>query len=346
MSNNPSTEKQQKTFSEFSTGIVRLNLKKNKTNVLFSTNKDDNTPFESDLANLLEQMKTQNQEIKNIGTATAQIPTQNEPTINFAPVTEPLINPHSSELMNNILSTHNDPDSHPKQSLDFNFNIVNKDTFNSNLSSFANSIQKDPLLISTINNTQDVKLKPSIIKEIKDIEELSIDSKNIDNKPLIQSKDPFEINTSQPFNAVNSNQSIKQSTNYLINPKISSNMGFIVEMDSEQFDKNQSVKETKNLIDTIPIAESHRENINFDDNDIVVSANDSKKESEEREERERDRLLKEEEERLERERKEKEEKEKKELERIKKERLEKEKKEREEKERRAKERREKREKER
>ena len=346
MSNNPSTEKQQKTFSEFSTGIVRLNLKKNKTNALFSTNKDDNTPFESDLANLLEQMKTQNQEIKNIGTATAQIPTQNEPTINFAPVTEPLINPHSSELMNNILSTHNDPDSHPKQSLDFNFNIVNKDTFNSNLSSFANSIQKDPLLISTINNTQDVKLKPSIIKEIKDIEELSIDSKNIDNKPLIQSKDPFEINTSQPFNAVNSNQSIKQSTNYLINPKTSSNMGFIVEMDSEQFDKNQSVKETKNLIDTIPIAESHRENINFDDNDIVVSANDSKKESEEREERERDRLLKEEEERLERERKEKEEKEKKELERIKKERLEKEKKEREEKERRAKERREKREKER
>ena len=108
-------------------------------------------------------MKNQNQEIKNIGNTTTSITPKTENTVNINPIIEPVNNnPHSSELMNNILSTHNDPDSHPKQSLDFNFNIIQKDTFNSNLSSFANSIQKEPFLISTINNTQDTKIKPSI----------------------------------------------------------------------------------------------------------------------------------------------------------------------------------------
>ena len=66
MSNEP--EKQPKTFEEFSNGIVRLNLKHKKSNQREEkVVKEESSPFESDLANLLEQLKSQNTEIKNIG---------------------------------------------------------------------------------------------------------------------------------------------------------------------------------------------------------------------------------------------------------------------------------------
>ena len=89
MSNQPNEEKPQKTFSEFQSGLVNLNLKRNKKRQANKgTDNKENDPFESDIANLLEQLKNQNNEIKNIGNS------KNEININLKPsVPQPIIQP-------------------------------------------------------------------------------------------------------------------------------------------------------------------------------------------------------------------------------------------------------------
>lgn len=356
MSNQPNEEKPQKTFSEFQSGLVNLNLKRNKKRQANkgSDNKE-NDPFESDIANLLEQLKNQNNEIKNIGNST------NEININLKPsVPQPIIQPKTQSDINIGPSL-------PKQSLDFNFNIVTRDPGGNYSSSFSSSPTKKeinqpyyaPQIIqsSSVLNT---KPKNSVIQEIQDVEELSIDSKNNKKESEIKPKvynnieegntnAPFDFSNSQAFHIENNpsnkqkndlltsgDNNLKMSTNYFLNPKQSNNMGFVVEMDSDVFDKdkNQSSKGLVNEIDKVPIVSSHRDELkpelnnefNFDVNEIVNNLSDGeekeKQEQKEREEKERR-------EREEKEKKEQEERKRKEKEREEREREEKEREERE-----------------
>lgn len=388
MSNQPKEEKPQKSFSEFQSGLVNLNLKRNrKRQANKGTDNKENDPFESDIANLLEQLKNQNNEIKKIGNSTNEINSNLKSS-----VPQPIFQPKNQSAINV------GPDL-PKQSLDFNFNIVTKDPGGNYSSSFSSSPTKKEIIqpyyppqIIQQSSVLNSKPKNSIIQEIQDVEELSIDSKNNkteENEPKQKlnknieggnTNTPFDFSNSQTFHIENNpsnkqkndllisgDNNLKGSNNNFVNPQQSNNLGFVVEMDSDAFDKDkkQSSKGFVNEIDKVPLASSHRAELkpelnnefNFDVNEIVNSLSDDEekekeeqreklendkreREEKEREERERDRILKEEEERLERERLEKEEEERKEIERIKKERLEKEKKEKEEKEKKLKEKRE------
>ena len=364
MSNEP--EKQQKTFEEFSNGIVRLNLKNKKSNPQEEkVVKEESFPFESDLANLLEQLKAQNTEIKNIGN-TLSLP-KTDFKLNLNPIidTKPIEEEKSIQkepIVEN--KTQNQP------IINFGFDFNNIDPYNSNSNNKNNNV--DPFTTNVeVNYFSDFNqgnIEPIVVpsvkgnKNVNDVNTETVPDKKETPLPTEELHEkPFDFNNSEAFHIepnqnkndlMNSGADVLQSTNYLLNPKTSNNNGFVFETESDQGKNN---KENKNQVETLPILESQIENshpkdtlgneFDFDVNDIVnhLSENvDKEKEEKERiekEEREKlEKIQREEQERLEKERKEKEEEEQREIERLLKEKEEKERLEREEEEKREKER--------
>ena len=364
MSNEP--EKQQKTFEEFSNGIVRLNLKNKKSNPQEEkVVKEESSPFESDLANLLEQLKAQNTEIKNIGN-TLSLP-KTDFKLNLNPIidTKPIEEEKSIQkepIVEN--KTQNQP------IINFGFDFNNIDPYNSNGNNKKNNV--DPFTTNVeVNNFSDFNqgnIEPIAVpsvkgnKNVNDVNTETVPDKKGTPLPTEELHEkPFDFNNSEAFHIepnqnkndlMNSGADVLQSTNYLLNPKTSNNNGFVFETESDQGKNN---KENKNQVETLPILESQIENshpkdtlgneFDFDVNDIVnnLSENEDKEKEEkeriEKEEREKlEKIQREEQERLEKERKEKEEEEQREIERLLKEKEEKERLEREEEEKREKER--------
>lgn len=364
MSNEP--EKQQKTFEEFSNGIVRLNLKNKKSNPQEEkVVKEESSPFESDLANLLEQLKAQNTEIKNIGN------TLSLPKTDFKLNLNPIIDTKPIEEEKSIQKepiVENKTQNQPINNFGFDFNNI--DPYNSNSNNKNNNV--DPFTTNVeVNNFSDFNqgnIEPIVVpsvkgnKNVNDVNTETVPDKKETPLPTEELHEkPFDFNNSEAFHIepnqnkndlMNSGADVLQSTNYLFNPKTSNNNGFVFETESDQGKNN---KENKNQVETLPILESQIENshpkdtlgneFDFDVNDIVnnLSENEDKEKEEkeriEKEEREKlEKIQREEQERLEKERKEKEEEEQREIERLLKEKEEKERLEREEEEKREKER--------
>ena len=347
MSNEP--EKQPKTFEEFSNGIVRLNLKHKKSNQREEkVVKEESSPFESDLANLLEQLKSQNTEIKNIGN------TLSLPKTDFKLNLNPIIDTKPIEEEKNIQKEPIVENNQPINNFGFDFNNI--DPYNSNANNKNNNV--DPFMTNVeVNNFPECpqgNIEPIVVPSFKG----NINVNDVNKETVPEKKDtplsieelnekPFDFNNSEAFHIepnqnkndlITSGVDILQSTNYLLNPKASNNNGFVFEPESEQGKNN---KESKNQVETLPIVESQIENshpkdtlgneFDFDVNDIVnnLSENGDKeieeKERIEQEEKEKlEKIQREEQERLERERKEKEEEEQREVERLLKEKEEKE----------------------